>query len=124
MAFQPAQLKTAFATVARTATVNSNPITVPFGTAAVRVRVISTAVTDTPSVVFKIQGELPGGTWEDLLTSAAVTTATTRTLKVGRGLTASANLIVNDIVPPRIRVRAEHGDADSITYGATVEFFG
>lgn len=124
MAYQPAQLKTAFTRVARTASSNSNPIPCPWGTAAVKVRINTSAVTDTPSVVFKVQGEVPGGTWEDLLTSAAVTATGDRVLQVGRGLTASANLVAVAPIPPRIRIVATHGDADSITYLATVEFFG
>lgn len=124
MAYQPAQHKTLFASAERTATVNSNPVPVPWGTAAVKIRINTSAVTDTPSVVFKVQGETPAGAWEDLLTSAAVTATGNRVLQVGRGLTASDNLVAVAPIPPRVRLRAEHGDTDKISYSAGIEFFG
>ena len=81
------------------------------------------AVTATPSVVFKIQGMLPdtGNTW-DILTSAAITGTGTTILRVYPTLTAAANTIAQDILPQAIRINAIHADTDSITY--SVRFVG
>jgi hypothetical protein len=79
-----------------------------------------TAVTATPSVVITVDALDPvSGKYYNLITSAALTDSGspyTRVLKVGPGLTASANLIVNDVLPSTIRVTMTHGDTDSITY--------
>jgi hypothetical protein len=59
------------------------------------------------------------GKYYNLITSAALTDSGapyTRVLRVGQGLTASANLTVLDVLPSTIRVTMTHGDADSITY--------
>ncbi len=122
MSYAPARVKRVFASAARTATVNSNPINVTGS--AVRFRISATAIVATPSVVFKAQGRTPAGAWEDLLTSVAVVAVSETVLTVGQGLTAVANVTANGVVPSAVRLRAEHGDADSITYSATAEFFG
>lgn len=69
------------------------------------------------SVTFVVQGkdEL-SNSWEDILTSAAITGVGTTFLKVYPGLVAAANLIVNDILPRIFRMRAVHVDGDSMTY--------
>lgn len=105
-----------FASATRTATANANDQENEVGRGAVIV-VDVTAVAATPSVVFKIQGKDPeSGAYYDILTSAAVTGVSTNVYRVYPGLTAVANLTANDLLPRTWRVRAEHGDADSITY--------
>lgn len=76
-----------------------------------------TAVTDTPSVVFTLQGKDPvSGKYYSLLVSAAITGTGTTVLKVFPGLTAAANTVANDLLPKVWRVLATHADADPITY--------
>lgn len=108
-----------YASAARTATPTAATVTV--GKArAVHLVIDVTAVTATPSVVCTVDGYDPvSGKYYNLLTSAALTDSGspyTRVLKIGPGLTASANLIANDVLPSVIRVTMTHGDADSITY--------
>lgn len=73
-----------------------------------------------PSVVFAIDGvdPLSGGTY-NILTSAAVTTASNVVLRVHPALTAEANEVAKDALPPIFRISATHGNADSITYSVT-----
>ena len=111
-----------FASAARTATVSSADLVNDFGKVC-HVFIDVTAISATPSVVFAIEGkDATSGKYYTILTAAAMTTVTTKILRVGPGLTASANLIVNDLLPRTWRVTATHGDADSITYsvGASV----
>lgn len=76
-----------------------------------------TAVTATPSVTVTIQGvDRLSGKVYTILASAAITATGTTVLKVGAGLTAAANLVANDLLPPVFRITVAHGDADSITY--------
>lgn len=76
-----------------------------------------TAVSATPSVVFTIQGKDPAsGKYRDILVSAAITATGTTVLRVYPGLTAAANTVASDVVDAVYRIRAVHGDADSITY--------
>lgn len=109
------------ASAARTATFNGNDQYNP-GASGVRVRVTSTALAATPSVVFKIQGKTPAGAYEDLLTSAAMTTVSAQVLTVAPGVAASAGVTAQNYLPSEWRIRAEHADADSITYSATYEY--
>ena len=108
-----------YASAARTATPTA--ATVQVGRyKALHLVIDVTAVTATPSVVCTIDAQDPvSGKWYNLLTSAALTEAGapyTRVLKIGRGLTAAANLTANDVLPSVLRVTMTHGDADSITY--------
>lgn len=101
---------------ARTATPDTQQLEVA-GYRGLHLFINCTDSADTPSVVFTVLGVDPvSGLTYTILASAAVTGATTRILRVGPGLTASANLIVNDVLPPVIRISAVHADADSITY--------
>lgn len=105
-----------YASAARTA----DPDTVELAVAGYRglhLTIDCTAVTSTPSVVFTIMGvDRVSGKTYDILVSAAITGTGTTVLKVGPGLTASANVVANDIIPPVIRIKAVHGDTDSIVY--------
>jgi hypothetical protein len=111
-----------FPLAARAATVSSSDIVNDFGKMC-HVYIKITSITASPSIVFTIEGkDATSGDYYTILTAAAMTTATTKILRVGPGLTASANLIVNDLLPRTWRVTATHADADSATYsvGASV----
>lgn len=107
---------TVYASAARTATPTA--VSIPTG----RYRYLHltmdvTAVTATPSLTVTIDGLDPvSGKYYNLLTSTAIATAVTTTWRIGPGLTNSANLIANDVLPSTIRITVTHGDADSATY--------
>lgn len=109
--------------VARTATVNGTDQNGRrFG---VHVIINVTAATATPSVVFRIQGKDPASAnYYDILVSVAVTAIGVTVLKVFPGATVAANLAANDMLPAIWRVRAEHGDTDSITYTVSANYGG
>lgn len=108
---------TLLASAARTASAASERVTVPDSAEGVVVFIDATAVTDTPSVVFTIQGyDEVADDYYDILASAAVATISFRALRVGQGLTAAANLVSGDAVPRVFRVNAVNADSDSITY--------
>jgi len=75
-----------------------------------------TAITDTPSIVLKIQGKSASGVYYDLLEGVAVTGTGTHIYKVMPWATAEANVAVADMLPRTWRVVVTHADADSITY--------
>lgn len=76
------------------------------------------AITATPSIVVKIQGQDPANltSFYDILVSSAITTTGTTILKVYPGISTIANAAASDILPWGWRVRVEHADTDSITY--------
>ncbi len=93
---------------------------VPTWAQSLTVIINATVEADTASVVFTIQGVDPvsGGVW-DILASAAVeaiSSGTETILKVSPHITAAANLVAKDILPGRIRIDANHADADDLTY--------
>lgn len=106
-----------YESVARTTTPDTKEFEIPLGAQGLTLVIDATAVTSTPSVTFAIQGvdRVSGKTWA-ILTSAAITATGTTVLRVSPHLTAAANTIAKEHVPPVIRVVATHGDADSITY--------
>ncbi len=107
---------TVLASAARTATVDS-PDQANRYASGVMVVVDVTAIVTAPSIVVKIQAkDVVSGRYIDLLVSAAITTVSTVALRIGRGLTAVANLTVNDALPRSWRIRVEHANANSITY--------
>lgn len=72
---------------------------------------------NTSSLVLKIQRKDPAsGKFIDVLTSAAVTTISTNTYKVYPGLTAAANLTVNDVIGMNFRIVVTPGNANNTTY--------
>lgn len=79
-----------------------------------------TAIAATPSITVTVDGvdEVSGKTF-NLLTSAAISSVSTVTLRIRPGLTAVANLTASDMVPSLITFTVTHGDADSITYSVT-----
>ena len=57
----------------------------------------------------------------DILVGAAISATGRTTLRVCPGLTAAANLTVNDFLPLNWQLSIVAGTADSITYSATAE---
>ncbi len=111
---------TAFASVNRIAT--PDPVDVDMIGAHGMVVIIDVSdAAVTPSVVFNVDGfdSLSQKTWT-LLDSAAITGTGTTVLRVGPGLTNSANLIADDLIPPAVRIAPVHADADPITYTVAV----
>lgn len=112
-----------FASEARTATPTAVTLKVPQEAEAASVVVEVTAAADTPSVVFAFNLVDPtSGTVVAILTSAAVTAVSSNIYKISPHLTASANLIAKDHLPPLLQITATHADADSITYSASIHF--
>ncbi len=114
-----ADITTAFASTARVAT--PDLVDVDMSRAHGMVVIIDvTAASATPSVVFNVDGfdPLSQKTWT-LLDSAAITGTGTTVLRVGPGLTASANAVADDLIPAIVRIAPIHADADSITYTVT-----
>lgn len=114
---------TVYASAARTATPDTEELELPGGVSKAYVVIDCTAVTATPSVVFKVEGvdRASGKVWT-LLESAAITATGTTVLKINDALTASANVIAKELVPPVIRFTATHADADSATYSVGAHF--
>lgn len=113
---------TVLASSARTANTDSTDQT-NYNGRGLHVVINVTAVTDTPSVVFTIQGkDSVSSGYYTILASAAIVGTGATVLRVFPGATAAANAAANDILPRTWRVHAEHADTDSITYsvGASV----
>jgi hypothetical protein len=102
----------------RTATVNSADQQAYFAR-GVYVVLKVTEITDTPSIVLKIQGKLINGDYMTLLTAGAVTgTGTYVYLLHPDAVVAAEDVtqVVNFPIPLNWRVSVEHGDADAIVY--------
>lgn len=85
----------------------------------VYVYLVVSAIVDSPSIVLKIQGKLPDGTYVDLLTADAVLATGTYVYLLHADAGAAAEgvtKVVNFPLPLNWRVSVEHGDADAITY--------
>jgi len=107
---------TLLATLARTATPTAVD-QVNYNARGIVIIIDVTAVANTPSVVFTIEGkDIASGKYYTILASAAITGTGTTVLRVYPGLTAAANVTVSDILPRDWRLVATHADADSITY--------
>lgn len=112
-----------YASAARTASPDTIEMELPKGSQYATVVIDCTAVTATPSVVFTVAGvDRVSGKVFTLLASAAITATGTTVLRIGPGLTAAANTVANEPLPPVIRVTPVHGDADSITYSVGAHF--
>ncbi len=69
------------------------------------------------AVTFLLDGLDPAsGDFYNIITSAALAAVAKTVLRVSLDLTASANLIVKDIVPHGFRMRTTAADGDSLTY--------
>jgi hypothetical protein len=108
---------TVLPSAARTATPDTQEFELPSRANALHLVIDATAITSTPSITVTVSGvdRLSGKTYT-LLAGAAVATVSTQILKVGPALTASANAVANDYLPPIIRISVAHGNANSITY--------
>jgi hypothetical protein len=111
--------QTVYPSLARTATPTAFTLDLSVSSGLVIV-VDVTAKGTAPSVVLTVDGvDTASGQFWNLLTSAAIVAVTGSTplvLRIGRGLPAAANLVANDIVPDRVRIKMTHGNSDSITY--------
>ena len=89
--------------------------------AAVYMVVEVTAAPSSPSVVFTIDlWDSASGTAVNLLTSAAVASVSSNIYKISPALTESSSLVSTEHVPENIRIKATHGNTDSITYSVSV----
>lgn len=108
---------TVYASLARTATPDTQEFELGPGYLAGALVIDTTAAGVSPSTTFKVEGvDRASGKTYTVVQSAAVTGTGTVTLRFGLSFTAIANLTVNDAVPPVIRVTATHGNATSHTY--------
>jgi len=115
----PARVQTAYASAVYTAT--STVDVVVENAHGLFIVIDVTLDAASASVVFNIDGfdTLSGQTWT-LLDSAAVTAVGTTILRIGPELSASANTIAKEAVPPVIRVNPVHNDSDAMTYSVAV----
>lgn len=112
---------TVFPSAARTATPNSQEYgDAGRADAGLVVVIDATAVTATGSVTVLIEGvdRNSGKTWTLLQSSAIAATGTT-VLRVHPQLTAAANLVAKDVLPPVFRVTCTHANAVSVTYSVS-----
>jgi hypothetical protein len=117
------ELRTAFASAARTASPADAVVDVPPRSQGALILIDVTDLAATPSVVFTINGRVTGTTTDYLLLASAAVTATgTIALQIGPGLPVTANLSASAILPDRIVIDPAHADADSITYSVQVIF--
>lgn len=110
------------ASAARTASINS-PNQNNYNASGVIITIDVTAIVTAPSVTFTVKYfDTLSTKWVTLLTSAAITTVSTTTLKIRPGLTAVANLVANDVLPRIWRLEAVHANANSITYSCSANY--
>lgn len=109
----------ALASTSRIATTNSNDLK-NSGHKGCHI-VIDVTVDGGGGLTPKIQGkDAVSGKYYDILVGSAISAVGTTVLKVYPALTASANLIANDIVPPDFRIVVTHSDANAMTYSVGV----
>ncbi len=107
---------TVFKSQARTAT-ESSQVFENLQCRGIKLLINITDASDTPSVVFTVEGkDFLSGEYYTLLTSAAKTGTGKTLLTIYPDSTAATNVTVNDVLPIDWRVTATHGDTDSITY--------
>lgn len=84
-----------------------------------------TVFTSTGTLTVLVEGYDPVSlkTWT-LLSSTALAAAATTVLRVDPNLTASANLIAKDMVPPVLKFTATHGNGVSLTYSISAMLTG
>jgi len=108
---------TVFPLKARTTAQTSSIIENDEGAEGLVVVIDCTAVADTPSVTFTIQGyDTTSSKAYTILASAAITGTGTTVLRVHPALTAATNTIAKDLLPRYWRVSVAVADADSMTY--------
>lgn len=105
--------------LARTATNNADAVN-ELGR-SLMIFINATVVTSGASIVFKVRyWDGLTATYTDILTSAAITGVGLTILRITPDLVASANLIVQDIVPLNYNILATHADTKSVTYSVIV----
>lgn len=88
-----------------TASVNGQDLVNDEGRSAHVVIDITSVTGTTPTATFTVQGKDPiSGKYYTILASTALNAIGTTVLKIGPGLTAAANTVVNDVVPRTFRV--------------------
>ena len=79
-----------------------------------------TADPATASITPTIQGfDTVSGKYYTLLVGNAISAVGTTILRIYPGLSASANVIANDILPSKFRISMAVADTDSITYSVS-----
>lgn len=109
---------TVYPSTARTATPDSQEYEIPRDCLGLWVTVDVTSIVSGGTLTIKVEGvdRASGKTWP-IITSAALATVQTVTLRAGQSLTPVANLTVNDMVPTVVRITAtQGGTAGSQTY--------
>lgn len=113
---------TAFESIARTASPKGVIIGVPKGSDALVVVLDVTANTAGNTATLTVSGvDRAGNKLWTILASAAKTVSTT-VLRVSPNITASANLIAQDVLPSEIQIDVANSDTASITYSVGVHF--
>lgn len=93
------------------------------GAVGLRVDVDISAISASPSVVFKVQKKnQAAGTWSDVIASAAKTGTGTFSLTVSPSVIAAANAVAQVEAPGVWRVITVPGDADSMTFQIAYEY--
>lgn len=108
-----------YSSAARTAT----PTAVEINTRRFKSMVIvldATAIVSTPSITIAIdRKDNASGKYINILTSAAIATVSTNTIRFGVGLPVTANVSANEPMPNVVRITVTHGNGNSITYSCT-----
>jgi hypothetical protein len=68
------------------------------------------------SLTVTLEGVDPYGKAYTIIASAALVAIAKTIVRVGRGLTAAANLVANSHVPAKLRVTLTHGNANPMVY--------
>lgn len=106
-----------YTSAARTGTPDTMEFELPQGSTYGVFVIDTTAIGAAPSTTFTVSGvDRLSGKVYTIIASVAIVGVGTVVLRVGPGLTAAANLVVNDFLPPVIRITATHGNANSHTY--------
>jgi hypothetical protein len=119
------QSGTLYALESRTTAQTGDTITNTVGARALHVMIHWTVEPLTSTLTFTIQGRTsPEAPWYTVLVSAALTAVGDVLLRVDPELTAAANTIAKDAVPPQFRVNVGVGDADAATYAVYYALLG
>ena len=111
--------KIVLASAVRAASVNSADQNWAGDGRAMHVIIDMTAVPTVETVTFKVQGKSANDTYYDIITSAAIVAVSQVVLKIGVGLLAAANTVVNDGVPDIWRITATHSASGNFTYAVS-----
>lgn len=79
-----------------------------------------TAIVTAPSITVDIaRKDNTSGKYISMLTSAAITTVSTNTIRVALAAPVTANVSANEPLPGVLRVTVTHGNGNSITYSVS-----